>query len=459
MDRVKDSKTRIGGVGKLFGTDGVRGLANDEVTAEMAMNLGRAMGSLRKGRIAVAIDTRISSFMLKNAAIAGVLSTGCDVVDLGLAPTPALQYYVKTRKEIRGGIMVTASHNPKEYNGIKFIQEDGREFTREMDEESEKLYFSKNFVKAKWNEVGQVYKDSCYRIYLDGIKDKVDANRIAKREFKVVVDCGNGAGCVTTPQLLKELGCDVLSINSHPDGNFPVRNPEPVEANLSLLKKFVTEFNADLGVAHDGDADRVVFVDENGNFVSEDVALALMAKYYVEINNGGKVVTPVSSSKCVEDVVIEAGGELVYTAVGSPVVAETMIKTKAVFGGEGNGGLVFPEHLYARDGAMGVAKILEMMASENKKISELVKGIPKYYTIKEKVPCKDKIKLIEGLKEEFPDANFIDGARIDYENGWLLIRPSGTEPIARIFAEGKDKKTAEEIFKIGIEAVKKILQL
>lgn len=451
--------SRVGGVGELFGTDGVRGIANDEVTPEMAMDLGRVMGSLRRGRIAIAMDTRISSFMLKNAAIAGVLSTGCDVVDLELAPTPALQYYVKVKEEIKGGIMITASHNPKEYNGIKFIQEDGREFTREMDGESERMYFSKNFVRAKWNEAGQVYKDNCYRVYLDGIKDKVDVDKIVEKRFRVVVDCGNGAGCFTTPQLLKELGCEILGVNTHPDGNFPVRKPEPVEANLSLLKKLVVEFNADLGIAHDGDADRVVFVDENGKFVSEDVSLALMAKYYVEINKGGKVVTPVSSSKCVEDAVVEAGGEIVYTAVGSPVVAETMIKTKAVFGGEGNGGLVFPEHLYVRDGAMGAAKVLELMATENKKISELVEAIPKYYTIKEKVPCRDKLKLIEGLKEEFPDANFIDGARIDYENGWLLIRPSGTEPIVRIFAEGKDKKTAKEIFEIGMKAVKRILQM
>ncbi|RLI72129.1 phosphoglucosamine mutase [Archaeoglobales archaeon] len=450
---------RVGGVGELFGTDGVRGIANEEVTTEMAMGLGKVMGSLRKGRIAVAMDTRISSSMLKNAAIAGILSTGNDVLDLDLAPTPALQYYIKVKKEIKGGIMITASHNPKEYNGIKFIQEDGREFTREMDEESERIYKSKDFVKAKWNEIGRLYKESCYRIYLDGIKEKVDVDKISKKRFRVVVDCGNGAGCFTTPQLLKELGCEVLSINVHPDGNFPVRNPEPVEANLALLKKLVVEFNADIGIAHDGDADRVVFVDEKGEFVSEDVALALMAKHYVEINNGGKVVTPVSSSKCIEDAIVEAGGEIVYTAVGSPVVAETMIKTKAVFGGEGNGGLVFPEHLYARDGAMGAAKVLELMASENKKISEFVESIPKYYTIKEKVPCRDKLKLLEGLKEEFPDANFIDGARIDYESGWLLIRPSGTEPIARIFAEGKDERTAKEIFEIGMKAVKKILQV
>ncbi|HIP58427.1 MAG TPA: phosphoglucosamine mutase [Archaeoglobus profundus] len=449
--------TRIGAVGELFGTDGVRGIVNEELTVEMALNLGRVMGTLRKGRIAVAMDTRLSSPMLKSAVIAGLMSVGADVVDLGIAPTPALQYYVKCKKKVRGGIAVTASHNPKEYNGIKFIQEDGREFTREMDEESERLYKSKSFKLASWNEVGQLYFDDYKRMYIDGILSKVDVDAIARKRFKVVLDCGNGAACVTSPQILKELGCEVITINSHPDGRFPARNPEPVEENLSLLKEVVKATKADLGIAHDGDADRATFVDEKGRFISEDVILALMAKYYVEKNGGGKVVTPVSSSRCVEDVVVEAGGEIVYTAVGSPVVAETMLKVKAVFGGEGNGGLIFPEHLYARDGAMSFAKILELMALENKPISELIKDIPKYYMIKTKLPCKDKLKLLEGLKNEFPNANFTDGARIDYEDGWLLIRPSGTEPIVRIFAEAKTEEKAKELLELGIKTVKKIL--
>ncbi len=448
---------RIGAVGELFGTDGVRGIANEELTVEMALNLGRVMGTYKGGRIAVAMDTRLSSPMLKSAVIAGLTSVGADVVDLGIAPTPALQYYVKCRGEVRGGIAVTASHNPREYNGIKFVQEDGREFTRDMDEECERIYKSKAFKLASWNEVGQVYYDEYRRMYLDGILGKVDVDAISGKRFKVVIDCGNGAACVTSPQLLKELGCNVISINSHPDGRFPARNPEPVEENLSLLKRVVKETKADLGIAHDGDADRATFVDEKGRFVSEDVILALMAKYYVEKNGGGKVVTPVSSSRCVEDVVREAGGEVIYTPVGSPVVAETMLKVNAVFGGEGNGGLIFPEHLLARDGAMSFSRILELMALENKPISELVKDIPKYHMIKAKMPCRDKLKLLEGLKEMFPEANFTDGARIDYEDGWLLIRPSGTEPIVRIFAEAKTKKRANELLEMGMQAVKKIL--
>jgi len=435
----------------LFGTNGVRGIANEELTAEMALDLGRVIATLKPGRIAVACDTRISSFMLKSAVLSGIMSAGSDAIDLGIAPTPALQFYAKSKKI--AGVVVTASHNPREYNGIKFVQESGAEFFREMDEESERIYVSKAFRIAKWNEVGKLLSDDCLEPYINAVVENVSINK----KFRVVVDCGNGAGCFTTPEILKRLNCEVYGINCNPDGRFPARNPEPVEKELELLKKAVVDFRADLGVAHDGDADRAVFVDENGNFVSEDAMLALMAKHYVEKNGGGIVVTPVSSSRCVEDAVKEAGGEVVYTAVGSPVVAKVMLEKRAVFGGEGNGGLIFPEHLLARDGGMSVAKVLELMDESGKKLSELIGEIPKYYMLKGKVECREKEKVLKGLRELFPEANHVDGARIDFEDGWLLIRPSGTEPIARIYAEGRSREKAEELYREGLRILKRIL--
>ncbi|MFW5936305.1 MAG: phosphoglucosamine mutase [Candidatus Hadarchaeota archaeon] len=448
---------KLGEGDKLFGTDGVRGIANEELTVEMALNLGKVMGTLRK-RVAVGKDSRLSGSMLKSAVIAGITSAGADVVDLGLAPTPALQYYVKKKPEVGGGIVVTASHNPKNYNGIKFIQEDGREFTRDMDDESEKMYRQQIFDRADWSKVGQVFNDEYLRLYLDGMRKVVKEQAIKERNYTVVIDCGNGAGGAVTPQLLRELGCNVISINSHFDGRFPQRNPEPTEENVGLLREVVNLNSADLGVAHDGDADRATFVNEKGEFVGEDIILALMAKHYIEKSGGGKFVTPVSSSRCAEDVVKDAGGEVVYTKVGSPVVSETMLKVNAAFGGEGNGGLIFPEHLHARDGAMSAAKILELMAVENKPLSQLVNVVPRYYTLKTKVKCSDKNLLLKGLQEEYPNANLTDGARIDFEDGWLLIRPSGTEPIARIFSEAQSEKRAQELLDEGLSSVKKILE-
>uniref|UniRef100_A0A7J3M2Z0 Phosphoglucosamine mutase n=1 Tax=Archaeoglobus fulgidus TaxID=2234 RepID=A0A7J3M2Z0_ARCFL len=436
----------------LFGTNGVRGIANEELTAEMALDLGRVIATLKPGKVAVACDTRISSQMLKSAVLAGIMSAGSDAIDLGIAPTPALQFYAK--KNQIPGVVVTASHNPREYNGIKFVQENGAEFFREMDEESERVYVSKKFRIAKWSEVGKLLTDDCIENYVSAIVENVDL----KRKYRVVVDCGNGASYLTSPEILRRLDCEVYSINAYPDGRFPARNPEPVERELELLKRAVVDFNADLGVAHDGDADRAVFVNEKGEFVSEDAMLALMAKYYVEKSRGGIVVTPVSSSRCVEDVVKEAGGEIVYTAVGSPVVAKVMIEKKAIFGGEGNGGFIFPEHLLARDGGMSIAKVLQLLDETGKKLSELIAEIPRYHMIKGKVACRNKEKLLSMLREEFPDANHVDGARIDFEDGWLLIRPSGTEPIARIYAEGKTKQRAEELYNEGLRILKKALE-
>ncbi|MEM4504019.1 MAG: phosphoglucosamine mutase, partial [Archaeoglobaceae archaeon] len=415
-------------------------------------DLGRVIATLKPGKVAVACDTRISSQMLKSAVLAGIMSAGSDAIDLGIAPTPALQFYAK--KNQIPGVVVTASHNPREYNGIKFVQENGAEFFREMDEESERVYVSKKFRIAKWSEVGKLLTDDCIENYVSAIVENVDL----KRKYRVVVDCGNGASYLTSPEILRRLDCEVYSINAYPDGRFPARNPEPVERELELLKRAVVDFNADLGVAHDGDADRAVFVNEKGEFVSEDAMLALMAKYYVEKNRGGIVVTPVSSSRCVEDVVKEAGGEIVYTAVGSPVVAKVMIEKKAIFGGEGNGGFIFPEHLLARDGGMSIAKVLQLLDETGKKLSELIAEIPRYHMIKGKVACRNKEKLLSMLREEFPDANHADGARIDFEDGWLLIRPSGTEPIARIYAEGKTKQRAEELYNEGLRILKKALE-
>lgn len=435
----------------LFGTNGVRGIANEELTAEMALDLGKVIATLKPGKIAVACDTRISSQMLKCAVLAGIMSAGSDAIDLGVAPTPALQFYAKSKRV--AGVIVTASHNPREYNGIKFVQENGAEFFREMDEISERIFMSKSFKIAKWNEVGSLLRDDCIELYVNAIVESVSLDK----KYRIVVDCGNGAGCFTTPEILKRLDCEVYGINCNPDGRFPAREPEPVERSLNLLKKAVVDFKADLGVAHDGDADRAVFVNEKGEFVSEDAMLALIAKHYVEKHGGGIVVTPVSSSRCVEDAVKSVGGEVVYTAVGSPVVAKVMLEKNAVFGGEGNGGLIFPEHLLARDGGMSVAKVLQLLDETGKTLSELVSEIPRYYMIKGKVECRNKEKVLEELRKKFPDANHVDGVRIDFEKGWLLIRPSGTEPIARIYAEGKSKEKAEELYAEGIRVLKQIL--
>jgi phosphomannomutase/phosphoglucomutase len=432
---------------RLFGTNGVRGVVNRDLTVEVALRLAMSLGTLTKGTVAVGRDTRTSGSMLSHASIAGLLATGCKVIDVGIAPTPAVQYFV--RDNANAGIVVTASHNPREYNGIKLIAGDGTEFGSEGELAVEDVYFNGEPELADWRETGELSRTSIIPVYIEGIMQKVSASDIAKRAFTVVADTGSGAGSIVTPFLLSRLNCTVTTINAQIDGTFPSRNPEPTEDVLIDLEKMVVSNRADLGVAHDGDADRAVFVDENGNFVNEDVLLAIIVKHVLS-EKQGPVVTPVSSSQCIVDVAEAAGSHVVWTPVGSIHVARVMMQVNAPIGGEGNGGIIFPEHQYCRDGAMTVAKVLEIMTKRNKKLSELVSEIPKRYMDKAKVTCRDRDATMQNIRSSVVgNVDTTDGVKIWYDDGWLLIRPSGTEPIIRIFVEAETEQRASYLLALG----------
>ena len=446
----------------LFGTNGVRGIANEYVNPELAVNLARSLGTYMgsKGTVAIGCDTRISGQMLKSAAIAGALSTGLNVIDVGIVPTPSIQYYVRDFAD--AGIVITASHNPREYNGIKLIAGDGSEFSRDGERDIEKIYYSGEFALVSWEKTGNFKIDpGVNEYYMKNVINSVNAEVIHSRRFKVVVDTGNGAGSLTLPFLLRGLGCQVLTLGAQPDGTFPWRNPEPTPEALTELSELVKMTGADFGAAHDGDADRIVFMDENGEFINEEVLLAMMAKYMVE-HEKGPLVTPVSSSQRMADVAKDAGVELYWTAVGSINVARKMMEVNAVFGGEGNGGLIFPKHQYCRDGAMACAKVLEILAG-GKKLSELAKNVPQYFNAKTKIPSINTQTTMEIVKNEASGLGHrldtTDGIKIWYEDGWILIRPSGTEPIFRIFAEAKKQERAEELMQEGMDLVIKAEKL
>ncbi|MDY0386529.1 MAG: phosphoglucosamine mutase [Methanolobus sp.] len=440
----------------FFGTNGVRGTANEYITPQLAIDVARSFGTYMgsSGVVAIGRDTRASGEMLKSAAIAGALSAGLTVIDLGICPTPSVQYYVKDHAD--AGIVITASHNPREDNGIKLIAGDGSELSREGETEIEKIYYSKEFNVASWEKTGDLRHDSnANAYYLRGIINSVDHELIREKRFKVAVDTGCGAGSVTLPFLLQKLGCEVITINAQVDGTFPWRNPEPTPDVLTELADIVKNSGANMGVAQDGDADRAVFFDENGNFIEEEVLLAMMAKYVLE-RKKGPVVTPVSSSSRMLDVAREAGVELVWTAVGSINVARKMMEIDGVFGGEGNGGLIFPEHQYCRDGAMACAKFLEIIAN-GQNLSELASSVPLYFNSKTKVTAENLQSSMENVKKEVLSkdnkVDTTDGVKVWYDDGWVLIRPSGTEPIIRIFAESKTKERADALMNEGVELV------
>jgi phosphomannomutase/phosphoglucomutase len=447
-------------VTRLFGTNGIRGVVGESMTADLAMRVGRAIGTFFDGGpVVLARDPRLSGPMLARAAASGLMSAACSVTDLGVVPTPCAQFYVARSGRMRGAVVVTASHNPREFNGLKAIDGRGMELRREDEEAIESLYFEETFRVADWSSVGAIRTDEgAVEQYLEGILGHVDAEAIRARAFTVVADPGNGAGCVTTPYLLRRLGCRVITINGQADGAFPGRPPEPVVGHLDHLVRMMTEAHADLGVAHDGDADRAIFVDDRGAFLVGDKSFALLAREAIS-GRGGTVVTPVSTSSVVDDVVREAGGRVLRTKVGSPIVARTMFETGAAFGGEENGGVIFPEHQFCRDGAMAVAKMLELLARRREPLSGLAAALPEYHIRKANVPVAidRRETVLAGLLSLTKDrrVDTTDGVRILESDGAVLVRPSGTEPIFRVYAEARTPERAEALASEGVALVRK----
>lgn len=431
----------------MFGTNGVRGVVNQDMNATLALQMGKAIGAVMPGTVAIASDTRDSCDMLKSAVSSGLMSVGCDVLDLGILPTPAIQYYVKTH-EVSAGVMITASHNPPEFNGIKVIAEDSTEATHQQESMIEET-FDTDIPMVAWDKTGKYASvTGAVDAYVDSIIAKLDAEAIRRANLTVVLDCTNGAAFHSSPLLLKKLGVRAITLNSDPQGEFPGHLSEPTEDNLQDLMKLVKVTDAVLGIAHDGDADRCVFVDGEGNYVPGDKTLAILGRALITVNGGGTVVTPVATSSVVDEVITAAGGSVIRTAVGSPVVARKMNEVGGIFGGEENGGLIFADHQFCRDGAMAIGRMLENIL-RNGPLKEQVSSLPVYYTVKKKLVCPNdmKEKVLKYIDEATPSINKdkSDGLKLLIGNDWVLARASGTEPIFRVYAESKNRSTAEEL--------------
>jgi phosphomannomutase/phosphoglucomutase len=448
---------------KLFGTNGIRRIVNKELTPETATKIATSIGTFfAKKNLLVGHDARTSGPMLAQAVTAGLTATGCNVFFAGMAPTPALQYAVKNHC-MGGGVIITASHNPPEYNGIKVIWNDGIEIAHEQETEIENRYFEDKLEFAEWNKLGAKQEFAMANDeYVEAIKKHVNTSEIVEKHYHVVVDAANSVGGLAAPKLLRELGCKVTTINANIDGTFPGRLPEPRPENLGDLAAVVKAVGADFGVAFDGDADRSIFVGENGEIFWGDKTFALIEKSFLVENPGEKIVTPVSSSTLVKDVAEACRGEIVWTKVGSVTVSQTMKKVKAKLGGEENGGVFYGPHQAVRDGAMTTALVLGVMAKTGETLSALIAEQPQYYLEKGKVECPEdkKEKVLTKLVEQTKGANIstIDGMKIWFEDkSAILVRPSGTEPIYRLYAEAKNQEKALKLVKEYSITLNKIL--
>jgi len=437
-------------------------LVNVDLTPVLAARIGLAVATFSKARdVLVARDTRVSGLMLEDALVSGLLSGGASVKSLGVLPTPVLAFLTR-EMGADAGVMITASHNPPEYNGIKIFDSDTLAYDEKSQNAIERIIDLEQFKLADWQNVGKAQFTEKSHLYVEMIKEAVKL----RKKWYVIVDPGCGATYGLAPTVFKDLGCKVTALNAQPDGFFPARSPEPDAESLSSLSKTVKILGADVGLAYDGDGDRVAFVDREGSLVDFDRVLAAYAAYVMRKKDGGTVVTNVEASMCIEKMVNAHGGKLVRTKVGDVYLSEAMKKHCAIFGGEPCGAWIHPQFHYCPDGILSSVLLLEALDDEGKSLAELVAETPQYPTLRENVTCGNelKYKIVEevgkDLKSIFPgykELSTVDGVRLSLENAWILVRASGTEPVVRLTVEGESLKAAKEIMKKGAISIRNSL--
>jgi phosphoglucosamine mutase len=431
---------------KFFGSSGIRGVVNEEVDARLALAVGRSVGHFYQN-VVMAHDTRASNVMLSNAIIGGAMFSGARVSTAGLVPTPTL---ANATSGYDCGIMITASHNPPQYNGVKLWNPDGSSFDTTQMKKIEEQIVSKNPGITNWRNIRQVETcENAVQKHIDKILSSVEP-----ADIKVVVDCLNGTASIVTPYLLRRMGCEVITINSNPDGFFHGRTPEPTEENLGILKDFVKTTKADLGIAHDGDADRMVAVDEKGNYVDGGKLLSL----FCGIEAVKSIVVPFDASMTIDDNLKHV--KVNRCRVGDVYVSETIKKTGADFGGEPSGTFVFPKHSMGPDGIYAAARLAGIV--KNTKLSRLIARLPSYPMIKESIQFepKKKEKIMKAVSESLESLKSkriekVEGIKLIFKDAWALVRFSGTEPKIRLVVEAKNNQKVKEVHRNVLGAVKR----
>ncbi|MHC4873152.1 MAG: phosphoglucosamine mutase [Planctomycetota bacterium] len=432
----------------MIGISGVRGVVGETLTPELLIRLGEAFGTFTEGgKIVVGRDTRTSGEMVKHAVLSGLLSSGCEIIDVGVCSTPSAAIRVRELKA-DGGVVISASHNSAEWNALKFFRPDGVYLNDLQGRQLLDIYYQGDFSQVDWDGVREVHEDhTASERHVERVLKLVDVKAMRRRKFSVAVDCCNGAGVDMTTMFLNRLNCRVHKLYCTPDGIFP-RTPEPTKDNVTELTKLVKKQKCDIGFALDPDADRVAYVSEKGNYIGEEYSMVLCARYQLS-KKKGPVVTNVSTSRMIDDVAAEFNSKVIRVPVGEVNVADKMIDIKAVLGGEGNGGVILPQINYSRDSLTGMALMMQYMLESGQTVSELVSEVPKYTMVKEKTEC-DRMAVTAITKKlletsDCEDVDVQDGVKLIWKDSWVHLRASNTEPVLRVISEAKTAKQAKEI--------------
>ena len=428
----------------MIGISGIRGVIGESLTPELLIRFAGAFGTyLGGGKVVVGRDTRVSGAMIKHSVFAGLMSTGCEVVDLDIATTPSVGLMVQ-ELGAKGGVVISGSHNPVEWNALKFMGPGGEILPERQARELLDVYYAGNFRNVPWNNLVPVVEDfsAAKDVHMKRILKRVNAKKIRGRRLKVALDSCNGAGSLVTPELLERLGCEVVKIHCTPDGLFP-HNPEPTFSNVRDLCRIVKESGAAVGFAQDADADRLAIVDERGRYLGEELTVALATMFVLD-HRKGDVAANLSTSRVLDDIAARHGQHVIRTRVGEANVAEGMKRHGCVIGGEGNGGVIDPEVHYVRDSLVAIGLVLSLMAERRVPISRIVAELPRYHMLKLKVAAsRDEAAETIALAQQSlrgGQANHLDGLRLDWPDRWVHIRPSATEPAIRVIGEARRKK-------------------
>lgn len=457
----------------IISVSGVRGKIGETLSPETLTRFAAAFGTFVGGKtVVIGRDTRTSGLMAHHAVLAGLIATGCKVIDVGICPTPTTLLTSKALNA-QGSLVITASHNPINWNGLEFSAECGRLLNQGEQAQLMRIYESGDFRLAGWSEQGTVEVfDAAIDLHIANILDCdwINLNQTRSRELKVAIDCCNGAGSVISPRLLSELGCQVIELNCVPDGYFP-HATEPTPDALNELCQVVQSEEADIGFAHDVDADRLVIVTGEGIPLSSEYTFALAAEFLLS-RRKGDIVATVSTSRMLDDIADQHGVKIHRTAVGVGFVVEKMYATKAIIGGEGTGGVIYPEIQYTTDGMASIAAIVQLLADSGiSAISELIASMPNYAICKKKLEVSSQgiadtvMKLAHETyrgkqatwDDQKPSLDLTDGVKRVWKDRWVNIRKSGTEPVIRVFSEAPTSEQAERLCDSTLETLRNLM--